>query len=329
METPATLRARELREVYYGLAFEGLEMDERLDMLLHVKLTVQNHDSKVAREVIGLLSREADLLVRGTREKNLVGLRKRILSLFLRLCEDATFNPAAKHYLPVHKEKEDYLVGNGTGLLKDMATGQYHEADKFLIRDPDHVPTHAAPSRDLLNAGVTRKDTTQYHRILRSIQNVEIERGCGTHGVAFRLIEADMVYLIDTIWGAKSAISQESTLFRLALPRWKQDEVSCCLGSASLFKPLYCSHATILGQEWSPWNCILLDHSETSNHELAADTSLYGEAFCKSITYKHLRARQYFYSVWEAQQKRNAERAQEELASQDDQIQFVKPTLVA
>jgi hypothetical protein len=226
METPATLRARELREVYYGLAFDGLEMDERLDMLLHVKLTIQEFDSKVARELIGLLSREADLLVRGTRLKNLAGLRKRILNLFLRLCEDVAFNPAAKHFLSVHKEKDAYLVGNGAGLMKDVATGEYLEADKFLVRDPDHVPTHGAVSRDLLNAGVTRKDTTQYSRILRHIQNVEIERGFGTHGVAFRLLEADMVYLIDTIWGGKSAIAQETMLFRLTLQRWNADEVT-------------------------------------------------------------------------------------------------------
>mmetsp|Transcript_29420 Transcript_29420/g.77101 ORF Transcript_29420/g.77101 Transcript_29420/m.77101 type:complete len:639 (+) Transcript_29420:195-2111(+) len=306
METPATLRARELREVYYGLAFEGLEMDERLDMLVHVKLTVQDFDSKVAREMIDLLSREADLLVRGTREKNMVGLRKRILSLFLRLCEDPAFNPAAKQVLPVHKEKKDYMVGNGAGLIRDMATGEFLESDQFLIRDPHHMPTQGVLSRTLVNEGIARKDTTQYRRILRTIQNDEIKRGAGTHGAAFRLLEADMVYLIDTIWGGKSAISQEPMLIRLSLPRWNSSD------------------------EWSPWNCVLMEHSEATNHEAANDASLYGEAFCKAVTIKQLRAKHYFYSVWEAQEKRIAEQAEADaLAADNETIQFKRTGLVA
>jgi hypothetical protein len=82
-------------------------------------------------------------------------------------------------------------------------------------------------------------------------------------------------------------------------------------------------------QEWSPWNCILLDHTEATNHEVAGNTSMYGEAFCKSVTYKHLRARQYFYSIWEVQQKSNAEREAKSRLTEDDAIQFAKSTIMA
>ena len=65
METPDTLRARELKEVYHALGLPNLAVDERLDILLHVKFIVQEFDSKLCKEVVGLLNREADLLLRG------------------------------------------------------------------------------------------------------------------------------------------------------------------------------------------------------------------------------------------------------------------------
>jgi len=74
METLGTLRSRELREVYFALGLTSFDVDERLDILLHVKLIVQEFDSKLTREVADLLNREADLLLRGTKKGNLAGL---------------------------------------------------------------------------------------------------------------------------------------------------------------------------------------------------------------------------------------------------------------
>lgn len=77
---------------------------------------MQEHDCKLTREIVELVDREADLLVRGLkveslRGKNILqisetavtvilcsGLRKRISSLFMQYCKTPLFNPeAAKH----------------------------------------------------------------------------------------------------------------------------------------------------------------------------------------------------------------------------------------
>jgi len=122
--------------------------------------------------------------------------------------------------------------------------------------------------------------------MLRSIQNSELDKGVShSRGVVFRMLESDLVYLVETVWGGRSAISQESDLFRLAMPRWDANE------------------------EWSPWNCVLLDHAEATVHEQPGTTNTYGEAFRKAVIYKHVRARQYFLALWEGQQKRRAAHA--------------------
>jgi hypothetical protein len=41
VHTPFTTRAAELRQLYIGLNLPGLTLDERLDVLLHVKWTVK------------------------------------------------------------------------------------------------------------------------------------------------------------------------------------------------------------------------------------------------------------------------------------------------
>ncbi len=87
MHTPFTTRAMELMQLYNGLNLPMLTIDQRLDVLLHVKWTVKEFDCNLTRELVGLIEREADLLNRGRNVKLLEGLRKRISSLFLTFIE--------------------------------------------------------------------------------------------------------------------------------------------------------------------------------------------------------------------------------------------------
>ena len=54
-----------------------LTQDERLDVLLTLKHTVKEHDCKLTQEIIELIDREADLLMRGVKESNLEGKKKK------------------------------------------------------------------------------------------------------------------------------------------------------------------------------------------------------------------------------------------------------------
>jgi hypothetical protein len=85
MDTPYTMRAQELRDIYNTLCMKYLTQDERLDVLLTLKHTVKEHDCKLTHEIIELIDREADLLMRGVKENNLEGtckMRKSVRCLF-------------------------------------------------------------------------------------------------------------------------------------------------------------------------------------------------------------------------------------------------------
>jgi len=97
VDTPFTLRARELLELYHGLsaANGSMTVDERLDVLLHVKWTVKEFDCRLTRDLVDLIDREADMINRGRPETSLEGLRRRTQSLFLHFIETPEFNPEA------------------------------------------------------------------------------------------------------------------------------------------------------------------------------------------------------------------------------------------
>lgn len=78
IETPFTKRASELRELYLSLCNKKVTVDERLDILLHIKWTIKEFDTKLSRELVELIDREADMLNRGRLPSNFEGLRTRI-----------------------------------------------------------------------------------------------------------------------------------------------------------------------------------------------------------------------------------------------------------
>lgn len=93
VHTPFTIRAKELMDLYHGLKTSFVSVDERLDVLLHVKWTVKEFECPLTKELIELIDREADMLNRGRKEKSLEGLRKRMSNLFLQFIENPEFNP--------------------------------------------------------------------------------------------------------------------------------------------------------------------------------------------------------------------------------------------
>ncbi|OHT11916.1 IQ calmodulin-binding motif family protein [Tritrichomonas foetus] len=93
VRTPNSMRAKELRNLYRALKFEGVTADERIEILLLLKQTVKEFNCQLTQDMITLIDREADLLNRGRSEASLMGLRKRIETLFLQFCQTPEFNP--------------------------------------------------------------------------------------------------------------------------------------------------------------------------------------------------------------------------------------------
>lgn len=77
------------------MAQNKVSIDERLDVLLHVKWTIKEFDCNLTREIVDLIDREADMLNRQRPESSLIPLRKRMLNLFLQFIEYPEFNPEA------------------------------------------------------------------------------------------------------------------------------------------------------------------------------------------------------------------------------------------
>jgi len=107
VDTPFTLRARELKELYKGLVFgSNGNIDERLDVLLNVKWTVNEFDCSLTRDIVSLIDRESDLLTRGRNVNTVKGLRVRLSNLFLQFIETPEFNPESRRFLTVPNEFE-------------------------------------------------------------------------------------------------------------------------------------------------------------------------------------------------------------------------------
>ena len=51
VHTPFTIRARELMDIYQGLKMRKVTIDERLDILLNTKWTVNVYDTELCREI--------------------------------------------------------------------------------------------------------------------------------------------------------------------------------------------------------------------------------------------------------------------------------------
>jgi len=100
VQTPATMRAKELLELYRALSapVTPANLDGRLDILLHVKWTVQEFDDALTRDICDLVDREADLLNRGRTLKSMERLRVRLNNLVLQFLDDPTYNPRAADF---------------------------------------------------------------------------------------------------------------------------------------------------------------------------------------------------------------------------------------
>lgn len=82
----------------------------------------QEHDCKLTQEIVELVDREADLLMRGVKESNLDGLRKRISTLFLQYCKTPVFNPEIARLLKVRWSNVNGVVELSTVLSVARST---------------------------------------------------------------------------------------------------------------------------------------------------------------------------------------------------------------
>ncbi|XP_052778908.1 IQ and ubiquitin-like domain-containing protein [Mya arenaria] len=266
MDTPFTIRAKELRDIYNSINMKYLTQDERLDVLLTLKHTVKEHDCKLTQEIIELIDREADLLMRGVKETNLDGLRKRISTLFLQYLKTPTFNPEAAKLLKVPQDP--------TVLRKNIyfcpSCNSYLPSTEFAISSNSRNVGKCRRCTKIDNDARVRQDYSHYRYLLKQLRKAE-QNYLDNSKIAFLLQEHDLRYLVDKVWGGQSILSAWDDLFDLTMVRWNKHE------------------------EWSPWNCILLTKDEAAAHDKLVNLEEgYGQVFIQKVQQKHVLARNYF-----------------------------------
>ncbi|XP_064632189.1 IQ motif and ubiquitin-like domain-containing protein isoform X2 [Lineus longissimus] len=269
MDTPYTIRAQELRDIYATTSMRYLTQDERLDVLLTLKHTVKEHDCKLTQEIIELIDREADLLMRGVKETNLEGLRKRISTLFLQYIKTPMFNPEVTSLLKVPQDpavlrKNIYFC---------QSCNQYLPSTDFQLSSNARTVGKCAKCNKKDNDARVRQDYSHYRFMLKALRKSE-EGYDDDSKIAFLLQEGDLRYLVENVWSSQSVLSAWDDLYDLVLVRWDRNE------------------------EWSPWNCILLTKEEASAHtKLENLEEGYGKVFIHKVDHKHTLAKNYFARV--------------------------------
>ena len=176
MDTPYTIRAQELRDIYNSINMKYLTQDERLDVLLTLKHTVKEHDCKLSQEIIELIDREADLLMRGVKEQNLDGLRKRISTLFLQYLKTPTFNPEIARLLKVPQDP--------SVLQKDIyfcsSCNNYLPSTEFKLASNARNVGKCKKCNKIDNDARVRQDFSHYRFMLRNLRRQEEGYGDGS-----------------------------------------------------------------------------------------------------------------------------------------------------
>ncbi|XP_075713282.1 IQ motif and ubiquitin-like domain-containing protein [Rhinoderma darwinii] len=269
MDTQFTIRARELREIYNSINTKYFTRDERLDALLTLKHTVKEHDCKLTGEIVELIDREADLLMRGMQNCNLEGLRKRISTLFLQYIKTPTFNPEIARLLKVPQDSAVFRKN----IYFCPSCKSYLPSTEFSLSANARTIGRCRKCSKLDNEARQREEFTKYKMLLKQLKKSEADYGDDAK-FAFLLQQEDLQYLVENIWGFNSALSACDDLYELAMVRWNT---------------FY---------EWSPWNCILLTKEEAAAHlKLANADQAYGIVFIRKIKHRHTLAKNYFSQI--------------------------------
>ncbi|NXN14570.1 IQUB protein, partial [Indicator maculatus] len=266
MDTPYTLRARELFEIYFSISMKGIPKDERIDVLLTLRHTVKEHECKLTQEIVELIDREVDLMSREVKECNLEGLRKRIRTLFLQYTKNPKFNPEVARILKVPPDP-----------LKLYKTVHFCQSCKnHLMSTEFPVPANSRTigrcrlCYKLDNEARQREAFLKYKLILENLRKSEADYQDDAK-IVFSIQHQDLQYMVETIWGCQSALSACSDLYDLVMVRWDKHH------------------------EWSPWNTILLTEGEADAHlKLCNLEKAYEATFIDGIKDKHIQAKTYF-----------------------------------
>uniref|UniRef100_A0A8D0MSJ9 IQ motif and ubiquitin domain containing n=1 Tax=Sus scrofa TaxID=9823 RepID=A0A8D0MSJ9_PIG len=269
MDTQFTIRARELQNIYKCIMLRNISQDERLDVLLTLKHTVKEHECKLTQEILELIDREVDLMMRGVKHENLAGLRKRIATLFFHYIKTPLFNPEVARHLKVPQDPLKFYKK----IYFCHSCQLYLPSTEFAVSSTSHRIYRCRHCVNLDNETRKRESFLKHKCLLQRLYNSEAEYEDDSK-IAFLMQLQDIQYLTENIWASQSVLSAWKDLNDLVMVRWDKS------------------------LEWSPWNCILLTKDEGATHlKLKSIEEGYEPLFIHKIKHKHFLAKNYFSQI--------------------------------
>uniref|UniRef100_G7P0J7 IQ motif and ubiquitin domain containing n=1 Tax=Macaca fascicularis TaxID=9541 RepID=G7P0J7_MACFA len=269
MDTQFTIRARELQNIYKCIMLKNISQDERLDVLLTLKHTVKEHECKLTQEILELIDREVDLMMRGVKHHNLEGLRKRIATLFFHYIKTPLFNPEVAKYLKVPQDPLKFYKK----IYFCHSCQLYLPSTEFCISSTSRRIYRCRNCISLENEAQKRESFLKYRCLLQQLYFTEADYEDDSK-IAFLMQLQDIQYLTENIWASQSVLSAWDDLSDLVMVRWNKS------------------------LEWSPWNCILLTKDEAAAHlNLTSIEEGYERSFIHKIKHKHILAKNYFSQI--------------------------------
>lgn len=278
VDTPSIIRARELRDLYTALVSTHATINNRLQVLLHVKYTVKEFDCPLTRNIVSLIDREGDLLKRGRDTKALEGLRLRISNLFFQFMKTPEFNPEAASLQKFPNEGHSWNKNQPVYYCRGCT--QYLPCTAFYLSTTMKQLGRCKACVMQENIATARRNELVYTNMLNACRLQEEKKRLNamddsydydTQKVINLLQESDLEYILSVMWHNCSAISGSKNMENLVLTRWDAS------------------------QELSPWNCILLTNKEAITHDSQKNAViLYGKEFCEKVQQKLLLAKQHF-----------------------------------
>lgn len=266
METVEIQKARKLKELYNSFLRDDMEVKERMELLVDMKFALQEFRHPLAEEIIILLDRECDLLIRRCNRNQLEFLRRRIAASVFQLIKTSELNSG----ITKCKNLRDY---------QKMENSRLHLCELcHQVKPYTDFPLNSKMSGFLICASCSWKDVTErcwidmtpFRFILRAVQRDERRRKCWG-SLAFVLQEKDIFFIVEKLWHSHSAISECSDITELRLCRWHVNE------------------------DWSPWNCFLVTVQEMKAHlKIDVPEDVYDEELVRKVSNKHKLAKANF-----------------------------------
>ncbi|CAH8516554.1 unnamed protein product [Schistosoma turkestanicum] len=283
VSTADTIRAKELLDIYESLGLENLTDNERLDLLLTLKQIVSPYDIKISKEIIGLVDREAELIMRHIPGKSLSGLRQRIRNRFIQFAKLPQVNPEVGKYLNVPTNTKEATSLLSVEDIQYCASCQrYLKKSLFPLSSRANKLLPCISCRRNDNRARERLDLEPYQYILTELRQNETRLVAKMKRVAMENArEAELQRLergesprpetddiIDGIYEETLCINPLPFLMDKEDIRFLIDRIwesrSVLSGWTNLFDLTLARWD--INEPWSPWNTILVTREEAKIH---------------------------------------------------------------